>query len=160
MGGDDSLGRCGIGLAHKDQLVDTLKTACALYHADVGNYPREYTNYAANNRQLSGAQTSAGWAGPYLEAPLAHNNHNPYGQLHLYNTVTANGWIPGFDLDGDGNVDVTGSGNMLYLASVPAEAAKILDDTFYEGIRRGNWQDTGRVRYQPGSRRVQVLIYY
>ena len=140
-------------------LVDTLKTACALYHSDVGSYAREYTNYAANNRQLSGTQTTAGWAGPYLETPLAHNNHNPYGQLHLYNSVTANGWIPGFDVDGDGTPDVTGEGNMLYLASVTAEAAKTLNDTFDAGVP-GDWQDTGRVRYQPGTRRTQVLVYY
>ncbi len=140
-------------------LVDTLKTSCALYHSDVGSYAREYTNYAASNRQLSGTQTTAGWAGPYLETPLAHNNHNPYGQLHVYNSVTANGWIPGFDLDGDGTADVTGAGNMLYLASLPAEAAKILNDTFDSGVA-GNWQDTGRVRYQSGSRRAQVLVYY
>ncbi|MFT7679018.1 MAG: general secretion pathway protein G [Planctomycetota bacterium] len=140
-------------------LVDTLKTACTLHHIDTGSYAVEYTGYAANNRKLTGTQSTAGWSGPYLETPLSHNNHNPYGQLNLYNTVTANGWINGFDLDGDGTDDVTGAANMLHLADMPAEAAETLNDTFDRGID-GDWQDTGRVRYDSGTKRAFVLIYY
>lgn len=140
-------------------LVGTLKTACTLHHADTGNFAREYTGYAASNRLLTGTQSTAGWNGPYLETPLAHGNHNPYGQLHLYSTVTANGWIAGFDLDGDGTNDVTGAANMLYLSGLTPEAAKMLNDTFDTNVK-GDWRNTGRVRYDASSKRAYVLIYY
>lgn len=139
-------------------LVDTLRSACTLHHVDTGTYAKEYTGYAASNRELTGTQSTAGWAGPYLETPLAHDNHNPYGQLHLYNSVTANGWITGFDLDGDGSNDVTGSANMLYLDNVPAKAAERLNETFDRNVI-GDWHNSGRVRYDASSGRVLVLIY-
>ena len=97
-------------------MIDTLRTACALYHVDTGDYPYEYTNYGAVHRKLSGTQTAAGWNGPYIDTPLTVNNSNPYGSLHLYNRVTANSWITGFDVDGDGTEEITSDGCMLYLA--------------------------------------------
>ena len=140
-------------------LVDTLRSACALYHADTGAYAREYTNYAPNNRRLSAQQTVNGWSGPYIEAPLAHNTSNPFGNLHLYDNPLANNWIPGFDLDGDNTVDVTSGANMLWLSGVDQEAAEKIDEAL-DGNLQGTWTDAGRVRYSPASRYCWVLIYH
>ncbi len=141
-------------------LVDTLRTACSLYHADTGQYAYEYTNYAATHRKLSGTQTSvAGWNGPYIEAPLTHNGSNPYGSLHVYNNVQANSWIRGFDVDGDGTEDVTSTGNMLWLSGIPEEAAKQIDAALDKGVK-GTWTDSGRVRWSSSSKYCWILLYY
>ncbi len=140
-------------------LVDTLRSACSVYHADTGTYAREYANPAANNRRLSATQTIPGWNGPYLEEMLRHQVSNPFGgNLHLYDTVTANGWVSGFDLDGDGNDDVSGSANMLYLTKVPESAAQRLDRALDGGLT-GDWRTTGRLRYDPAAQHAYVLVY-
>jgi prepilin-type N-terminal cleavage/methylation domain-containing protein len=140
------------------QLVDTFRTACASYHVDVGSYPYEYSGYAAAYRKLSGTQTSAGWRGPYIEAPLT-TNQNPYGgAIHLYNTVTANGWITGFDCDGDGTEEVTSSACMLWLAGVSSAAAQAIDDALDAGIS-GTWSSSGRVRYTSSNSQLYILVY-
>ncbi|MCB9913602.1 MAG: hypothetical protein H6828_00470 [Planctomycetes bacterium] len=142
------------------QLVSTLKTACAAYNADTGTYAYEYSGYAGTHRKLSANQTAASWDGPYLEGPLTHQQ-NPFasGSLHLYNTVTANGWLTGFDVDGDGTEDVTSDGNMLWLSNVPADAAQRIDQAIDAGIG-GTWSTTGRVRYSSSSKHLYVLVYY
>lgn len=140
-------------------LIDTLRSACSVYHADTGAYAREYANQAAGNRRLSATQTIPGWNGPYLEEMLRHQVSNPFGgNLHLYDTVTANGWISGFDLDGDGTEDVTGSANMLYLTLVNESAAQRLDRALDGGLA-GDWRTTGRLRYNAGSQHAYVLVY-
>ncbi len=140
------------------QLVDALKTACALHHADTGQYAYEYTNYTGTHRKLSADQTTTGWTGPYIDGPLSHNNSNPYGSLHLYNTPTAKSWINGFDVDGDGTTDVTTSANMLWLSGVDEASAVKIDDALDAGIN-GDWTFTGRVRWSSSSRYMWILIY-
>lgn len=140
------------------ELSSTLKTLCASYHADVGSLPHEYSGYASNHRQLSGTQTSSGWSGPYLEAPLTHAQNPFNGQMHLYSSSTVHG-LSGFDVDGDGTEDVTGAGNVLYLSNVPPEAAEQIDDRIDSGIP-GTWSDSGRVRYNTGNSRLHILVYY
>lgn len=140
-------------------LISTLKTACALHHADTGNFAYEYSGYGNSHRKLSGNQTTTGWDGPYIEAPLTHKQ-NPYnGSMHLYNSVTANSWLTGFDIDGDGNNDVTSSGNMLWMSNVPEDAAQSINDSIDAGIP-GTWSSTGRVRYNSSSKHLYVLLYY
>lgn len=140
-------------------LVGSLKTACAAYHGDVGRFAHEYSGYAANHRQLSGTQTTTGWSGPYLESPLTHGQNPWGGSMHLYDVVTANSWIQGFDVDGDGTLDQTGSANMLWLSGVPEEAAQRIDGIFDRGIP-APWNNTGVVRYDSGNRYLFVLTYY
>ena len=141
------------------QLISALKTACEMHHADTGSFAREYSGYAPKHRKLSAKQTQTGWDGPYLEAPLTHKQ-NPYnGSTHLYNSVTANSWLTGFDVDGDGTDDVTSQGNMLWMSNVPAAAAESINDSFDAGIG-GNWSATGRVRYNESNKHLYVLLYY
>ncbi|MEW6073316.1 MAG: prepilin-type N-terminal cleavage/methylation domain-containing protein [Planctomycetota bacterium] len=141
-------------------LVNTLQTACTAFHADTGTMAYEYSGSTAPNRQLSGTQSMAGWKGPYLPEPLRTSGTNPFGGVaHLYNVVTANGWITGFDTDGDGTEDVTGKGNMLYLSGMEAGDAKSLNDVFDAGLP-GAWEATGKVRYVAASKIVLVLVYF
>jgi prepilin-type N-terminal cleavage/methylation domain-containing protein len=140
------------------QLAETLRTACASYHIDTSSYAYEYSGYAAPYRQLSGTQTTAGWRGPYIEAPLTANQ-NPFGgTVHLYNTVTANGWLTGFDCDGDGTEEVTGSGNLLWLSGISNASAQAIDNALDAGIS-GTWTNTGRVRYTSSNSQLYVLVY-
>ncbi|MBM3976478.1 MAG: hypothetical protein FJ299_05760 [Planctomycetes bacterium] len=139
-------------------LVASLRSACASYHVDTGSYPYEYAGYAAAYRKLSGRQEDAAWRGPYIDAPLGAIQ-NPFGgSIHLYNTVTANGWISGFDCNGDGETEVRNSAAMLWLSGVPSSAAESIDHAIDAGIP-GTWSDTGRVRYTPGNSQLYVLVY-
>lgn len=140
-------------------LIDTLKSACALHHADTGEYAYEYTNYNRKHRKLSADQKTSGWGGPYIDGPLTHKNSNPFGSLHLYNNPKANNWIPGFDVDADGSVDVTSNANMLWLSGIDEDTGKLIDDALDKGLK-GNWKDRGRVRYSSSSKYCWVLIYH
>lgn len=141
-------------------LVETLRTACSMYYADTGSYAREYANHSSDNRQLSTRQGQVnGWNGPYLEEALRHESTNPFGgNIHLYSTVTANGWISGFDLDGDGTDDVTGDANMLWLSNISEEIAQRLDDAL-DGNIPGDWRVTGRLRFNATNGHALILVY-
>jgi prepilin-type N-terminal cleavage/methylation domain-containing protein len=141
------------------QLAKSLESACTLHHADTGALPREYAGSTVANRQLTATQTYSGWAGPYLERPLSNNkSSNPYGNLNLYNTTTVGNWIPGFDTDADGTVDVSGAANMLLLTGIDEAAGEALNDAFDRGLA-GDWRTTGRVRWDQAATRAYVLIY-
>ncbi len=139
-------------------LIDTLKSACALHHADTGTYAYEYTNYSTSHRKLSAEQSTSGWSGPYIESPLAHGGSSPFGSLHLYNNPKANNWIPGFDVDGDAVVDVVDNANMLWLSGMDEASAKLIDDALDRNLG-GDWYDSGKVRWSSTKRYCWVLIY-
>lgn len=144
------------------QLTETLNLACTAYHSDTGQLPLEYSGYQAQYRDLSAEQTAAGWDGPYIDGPFrVDGGTNPFGggKAHLYNNLQANGWVSGFDLDGDGSLDVQSNGCMLYLNQVEEGDAQRFDSLIDKGIP-GSWQDSGRVRYIAGSRIVLVLVYF
>ena len=142
------------------QLTRNLTTACALYQADTGLLPVEYPDSSSSNfRDLSSPQTSAGWAGPYLDQPLTHGDSNPYGHLRLYNRVNVNGWIPGFDVDGDGTVDVASGGNLLWLDCISEESAALIDRQMDSGVP-GDWATTGNFRWDSGREDGYVLIFH
>jgi prepilin-type N-terminal cleavage/methylation domain-containing protein len=142
------------------QNIETLRMACAQFNSDTSQTATEYQGYSAAYRQLSGTQTMTNWKGPYLDSPFVAGQSNPWGTTaHLYNTVTANSWITGFDVDGDGTNEVTGTANMLYLDNVPPESAKSLNDSI-DGSLAGVWSDSGKVRYIAASRIVLVLVYF
>ncbi len=141
------------------QMADEMKTACAMYNSDTNQLPIEYAGGTPAQRRLSASQTTiAGWAGPYLEKPLSDFGSNPFGRVRLYNRVNVGGWIPGFDVDGDGNVDVATSGNMLWLTGIQEDIAESLDRTIDQGIP-GAWADTGSFRYNPGNLHAYILIF-
>jgi len=147
------------GVTRVVDLVGSLETACAAYHADVGELPYEYSGYSATHRKLSGLQSADGWSGPYLEQPLTHGLNPHGGSLHLYSGVTTNGWVSGFDTDGDGADDVTAEGNMLYLTEVTANSAKAIDRNLDADIG-GSWSASGRVRYDAQKKRLLILVYH
>ncbi len=140
-------------------LASTFKTVCATYHADVGGYAREYANSGKNNRRLSAKQNSTGWSGPYLESALTPGQ-NPFGgTIDLYDNVRTGNKIPGFDVDGDGSLDVRGDGNVLYLSEVPREAAEAIDASIDRDLN-GAWNKRGRVRYKANRKELFILVYY
>lgn len=140
-------------------LASTFKTVCASYHSDVGSYAREYANSSNGNRRLSSKQTSPGWSGPYLESPLTPGQ-NPFGgTVHLYDNVKAGNKINGFDIDGDGTLDVKTTGNCLYFSKVPPEAAQAIDSSIDRDLK-GTWNAAGRVRYKANAQELFVLVYY
>ena len=141
------------------ETIDVLKKACVMYHVDTGTYAREYGGSSLANRRLSGTQTVNGWSGPYIDGQLPVNANPWAGTTRVYNTVTANGWIPGFDVDGDGNNDVTGDGNMVYMSRVDASSAQKINDAI-DKTTPGNWDESGRVRYVSGSELLLVLVNY
>ena len=142
------------------EIVESLKTACAAYHADTGDFPREVSQGSSTARDLTSEQSSAGWNGPYLESPLGRSGTNPYGgRIDLYNSVTTGSWVTGFDTDGDGTEDVTGSACMLRLDSVLPDEAERVDQILDSGVP-GTWEDSGRVRYVSGSSRLLILTYF
>lgn len=141
------------------QLAKNMQTACLTYHSDTGSYPREIPGGAPAARDLSTPQTTvAGWAGPYLDKPLANPGSNPYGDCRLGDDASA--WSnPGFDLDGDGSNDVTGDASMLRLDGIEEAIALRIDDALDKGVA-GAWQSSGVVNYDAGARRLFVLVYY
>ena len=140
-------------------LANTLKLACASYHADTGTYAREYAGSSIGNRRLSGTQTVTGWNGPYIEAPLSVTGTNPYGgRINVYDRPNASS-VSGFDIDGDGIEDVTTLGNIMYLDSVEDVEAKRIDNLMDAGLG-GTWGDSGRVRYDAPNKRLLILIYF
>ena len=141
------------------QMIDTLKSASIMYHTDTGQFAREYAGYGASARNLTATQSVAGWAGPYIENQLPVNANPWGGTTHLYNTVTAGNWIPGFDFDGDGTLDVTGAGNMVYMQRADEAAAQAVDAAIDKSTP-GNWNETGRVRYVSSGQRLLVLVHW
>ncbi len=140
-------------------LINALKVACTSHHADTGNLAYEYGGYAASSRKLSGTQTDPGWNGPYIESDIPQGSSPFGGTVHLYKTVTANSWITGFDIDGDGTADVEGDGNMIYFSGVGEDEAEAIDGVLDTGMS-GAWEDVGSVRYISSSKILLVLVYY
>ena len=139
-------------------LVDVLRKAGSNFRADMGKYGRELAGGAVPDRELSAPQTTDRWKGPYIERPLVDHMTNPFrGRISLFSKIDAHGWIPGFDLDGDGKLDVKGSGNMLWLSGVPESAAKRIDRKLDEGTP-GVWAETGGVRWKPANEALFVLL--
>lgn len=139
-------------------LVEEVGAACARYHADTGRLAYEFSGTAAPHQRLSAVQEEAGWAGPYLAAPLRHLVSNPFGSVHLYNDPRVNDWIPGFDLDGDGAAEVTSEANMLWFAGIDGPTARALDQALEPGAP-GSWTASGRVRYDAGRGFAWILVH-
>jgi general secretion pathway protein G len=141
------------------QLVKNIEKAALVHYSDTGAYAREYQlPQSGTNRQLSATQTATGWSGPYIERPFAQDDTNPFGTTHLYSLLNTNNWIQGFDTDGDGTIDLSGDGNMLYFSGVTEEVAQSIDNAFDSGLP-GDWFTTGRVVYQAGSSRLLVYVF-
>lgn len=142
------------------ELVRGLRTACAEFHRDTGEYAREYdrTAYGGPYLELSSSQPLVGWDGPYIRRGLVPRADNPFGGLHLYDVPTAAG-NTGFDLDGDGTEEMSSSCCMLYLAGIDEEVAEALDARFDRGVT-GPWTETGRVKWSATTLRAYVLVYY
>ncbi len=141
------------------QLVRSVEKAAVTHYTDTGRYAEELeVTQSAARRDLTAAQTYNGWGGPYIERPFADDETNPFGRTRLYGNLQAGNWIAGFDADGDGTVDLSGTGNMLVFWDLPDEVAQGLDRTFDGGIP-GDWFAAGRVIHQQSSGRTLVFVY-
>ncbi|MEM9380302.1 MAG: prepilin-type N-terminal cleavage/methylation domain-containing protein [Planctomycetota bacterium] len=143
------------------QTVENLRTPVMLYHQDTSQLPREYSGrQGATYHRLSTDPGTAGWDGPYIEDPIRRSWNPTGGNVHLYNyCVNGHTGGNGFDLDGDGNGDVTGQdGCMITFWQVDQEIAEKVDDAFDRSLP-GTWSDAGRVEYQSNSRRMAILLY-
>lgn len=142
------------------EVVETLKTPVLLYHEDTGQLPREYSGWdGASFHRLTADPGVTGWDGPYLEDPIRRSWNPTGGQVHLFHYVV-NSYTggDGFDLDGDGTAEVQGSsGAMITFWNVDEAVAAKVDAAFDEGLA-GQWSTTGRVEYQPTSRRLSFLL--
>ena len=138
------------------QVFDELRNACQRHYSDTSRLCHEYQGYTdASNHGLSMNWGAAGWKGPYIDHPL-NSSDNPYGGfIHMYESLSGvNGWGPGFDLDGDGNVETVNSGQMVCLQNVPEADAADIDKKLDSGVA-GTWSSTGRCKYVSG---ILVLL--
>ncbi|GEM_PF-1151752 len=142
------------------QLYDSLRTACERYYIDVGSLPREYTGSSYNSatyHKLSLKQSTTGWKGPYIDHPLSYGD-NPFNTtVHLYSTIGSYAGS-GFDLNGDGTDDATGTGNYLVLWGVDVDTAKYVDSSLDKGNLGSDWKTSGRVEYTESSKVLAILI--
>ena len=140
------------------RLADMLREGCERHHEDTGTLAHEFSGYTQQDRELSEAQDTKGWKGPYLASGLTHG-HNPFGgSCHLYEILDPNGWVDGFDLDGDGRVEAKGDGNVLWLSNVDEEEALEVEVILDEGVK-GNWWESGRVRYMKSRQYLLLFVY-
>ena len=140
--------------------IERLTTPVKLYHADTGQLPTEYSGWqGAAYHRLSADPGVEGWNGPYVSDPIRRSWNPTGGSVHVFNYVVAgytNG--NGLDLDGDGTGDVTGTnGCIITFWDVEQEVAEEIDQSLDGGLP-GNWQDTGKVEYQPTERRLTYLL--
>lgn len=140
-------------------LIETLEGACSQHHADTGSFAREFTSAGVADRQLSGIQKSANWDGPYLLSPMTHEGSNPFGLIHVYNTTTANNFVNGFDLNGDGSNDVSGKGNLVFLSGIDQMTAEAIDRAIDKNVG-GTWSESGRVRWNSSVNEAYVLVHH
>lgn len=141
-------------------VVDTLKKACARYYADTGLTAIEYSGPSyttATVRNLSMAQTTPGWRGPYIDHPLSYSD-NPKGTyVHVYNSFTGGSPNPGgFNLTGGGSDTATGAGNFVRFGGIPESLAQIVDEALDRSIP-GDWKATGQVEWASNSLFVYLL---
>jgi general secretion pathway protein G len=127
------------------QLYENLKTACLSHYNDTSRYAWEYDVNESPDpsyHHLSMRQSYAGWNGPYIERPLNYND-NPYRK----DVDVAPGlWWNSYDLDRNGNAEVSGAGNELLITNVPEVVARLVDETL-DGPGRGDWRSTGIMEY-------------
>ncbi len=139
------------------QACDAIKTAAVLFHTDTGRYPYHTT---AASRQLV-VDTYAGWDGPYIDdADLSRNN--PFGVMYVDNNHDGFGRVTGWDLDGDGTEETTGSCTVIYLSGITAEMADKLDnhyDNNMAGTGGATWDKAGRFQYVAANLSGVIFLY-
>jgi prepilin-type N-terminal cleavage/methylation domain-containing protein len=150
-------------------LTDTLRDAVKRFYFDVRAYPIEY-GYAipgyegATYHELATCHSSLcpSWKGPYINKALSLAD-NPYGGevlIHKKLDSTRNCHPEGFDLNGDGTVDVNGDGSNICFANVTVSAAKKVDEVLDSGIPvTGNdWKTKGRVEYEDSTGGLGIYV--
>lgn len=140
--------------------VQGLQPQVAQYHHDTGRLPREYAGWPGQAfHMLSEDAGTPGWDGPYIEAPLCASWNPSGGQTHMFNyIVDAYTNDDGFDLNGDGVPDVQGTqGCMMTYWDIQDDVASQVDVAI-DGSQAEGWRNGGRVEYQPGKRRLSILL--
>lgn len=143
------------------QSIGRLTRPVLLYHEDTGELPREYAGWdGASFHRLNMDPGTEGWRGPYLDEPLTRSWNPTGGQVHLFDyVVPEHTGGDGFDLDGDGGTDVSGSGGaMMTFWNVSEAAARVVDEAFDGDDVTDGWMHSGRVEYLPERRRLSFLL--
>ena len=142
------------------QLYDSMRTACERYYIDMGSLPIEYSGSSYNSASyhlLSLTQSSSNWKGPYIDHPLSTGD-NPFDStVYLYNSIGSHA-SNGFDLNGDGTDDATGTGNYLVLWGIPSDTAQFVDSALDKGNLGSDWKSSGRVEYVSSEKKLAILI--
>ncbi|MBK8975101.1 MAG: prepilin-type N-terminal cleavage/methylation domain-containing protein [Planctomycetes bacterium] len=135
--------------------VDQLRKACQRHHGDTRQYAIEQTGATgAVKHSLSAPQQAEGWRGPYLDHALSAAD-NPFESfVHVHDELDVN--RGGFDLDGNGDLDLRGRGNVAIFGNVDEESAQRIDAALDRGIP-GDWNETGRVQWRRNT--LFVLLY-
>ncbi|MEM6863451.1 MAG: hypothetical protein AAF627_22150 [Myxococcota bacterium] len=144
------------------ETIESLREPTSRYFQDTGQLPREYSGYqGATYHRLALDPGVEGWNGPYIDEPIRSAWNPTGGNVHVYNyAVHRHTGDDGFDLDGDGQADVTGTDAcMISFWQVQPGVAELVDRAFDDGIP-GSWTSGGRVEYQVNSLRLAVLLFH
>lgn len=141
-------------------VTDTLKKAVDLHYAHTSTLAIESSaSTSVAQRELSTAQTTPGWKGPYLDHPVGKSD-NPFGgDIVVYDSFTSGGTSApgGFDLLGSGADTATGAGQYVMIHDVPDATAQAVDSALDRGIA-GDWKVTGRVEYDATALRLNIFL--
>jgi hypothetical protein len=124
---------------------ETLRVACEKFHAATGRYAREYADHPAEFRDLSTARPDVPGS-PFLPEPLHAWDATIAARLFVLNAADHSPAREGFDLDGDGRVDVSGPCNVLRFDYAEEFWSRDFDALIDAGVP-GDWKKTGRGRF-------------
>lgn len=132
-------------------LYNTLRSGCQRHIADTSQTAREYgsaANSAVTDHELSLAQTTASWKGPYIDHPLNGSDNPCGGDVFLCENLSESFAVTnGFQLTGGSGPAITGVGQMVYLSNVPEDIARIVDHGLDKEGTGGDWTVEGRVEW-------------
>ncbi|MFT5200505.1 MAG: type II secretory pathway pseudopilin PulG [Planctomycetota bacterium] len=134
------------------QTAAVAKSACILFHTDTAQYAKhDMVGYPLLESQLPG------WNGPYLKGAELKQS-NPFGDFRIDNNHTGFGKVTGWDLDNDGNEEVTGACNVILLTGIDEQTANKLN-TYYDPAKTEAWEKAGRFQYVPACQSGLIFLH-
>lgn len=141
------------------QVVDTLRGSCQRYWADMGTTATEFSDSTATtDHQLSLAQSSPDWKGPYISQPLTEGDNEFGGKVRVFNSLNS-ALGGGFRLVSASGPRLRGTGNFVRFTNIPQDVAQLCDDALDDNVP-GAWRNGGRVRWSAnGGGRMDVFLF-
>jgi prepilin-type N-terminal cleavage/methylation domain-containing protein len=133
--------------------IKTLETVCQIFTIDNIRIP---ANADELFTQLAGLTT---WDGPYIKAPLSSSINPSGGAVELRNDLdTATTGGDGFDLNSDGIINATATGNYLSLAGMVLSLARKIDFEIDNNVGHGTGHSeiTG---FDPNVADLHIFIF-